>query len=133
MQYGEANLPLSCFMLQHGVTAPVNDVLRVLSKKQPSWFPEHDPILSENFLQLLLVADVDFGDFERYSASEPALQEHYSAYLAMVRRRLATPLSLQAVCVKRVRKCLGVPYLWKKIDALAPLPKPLPEALKLIR
>ena len=125
LQRHPGDLELTRFLLQHGVTARFEDLFDVILRASP---PSDSECFSEDFVQLLRLADIDFGGVLR---PRPDLrQSTHRSFLAMVRRHLSTPLSLHDVTIMRIRRSLGVPQLWRAIRPL-PLPKPLKVSLKL--
>ena len=85
---------------------------------------------TEQFVHLLIMACVDCSEFgeELLVNAIPSLTSN--PHVAMIAKRLSTPLSLQEIAIKRVRQSVGAPRLWHKIDSL-PLPRQLKEACKL--
>ena len=150
MKSDPRHLRLSKCLLKNGVTARFSEIFRVtrgrgLSQAPPCHKASFDDVVrmlctvhgadvdgacySEKFLQLMIMAGVDFSDVSTVVEESSQLTSH-QPYLTMVQERLSTPLSLQDLCIKRVRKSLGVPHLLKKIESLT-LPKPVKDLLKL--
>ena len=120
------DLRLTRYLLQNGFKASFNRMLLLMQK------PRHYAVFvpgfhNAYFFEMLVMADIPFAGVL------DSIQNHRDPFWGkLVRKRLSTPLTLKQACIKRVRRALGVPHLWKKIDALSPLPSFLSYELKLI-
>ena len=124
------DLHLTRFLLQHGVTARFDVLFDVMLRVSPTQLAESECFRDE-FLQLLRCAGVDFSGVLSLPSSRIRRHAAQRSYLAMVKKRLAMPLSLEDITRQRIRRLVGVPQLWKAIDAL-PLPTRLKCSLRLL-
>ena len=123
------NQRLCCLLLQHGAQVKLEDVFGCVTIYEFSC-TDLTSIITEQFLHLLVMTDEHFSGLREYIKALPSSLSLSHPRLAIFARRLSTPLSLQEIAIKRVRRSVGAPRLWHKIDSL-PLPRLLKQACKL--
>ena len=120
-------------LLQHGARMHYTDVFLGENSKFKIHVPINSTQHSEEFIELLLAADVNFrGMRQRISCIDR--NYYYVLNLDVLEEKLSQPLTLQTSCVISVRRRLrsiSDVGMWSRIDAL-PLPKTIRDRLKLI-
>ena len=127
-----ADLRITKFLLQSGATADFGALYETVKDHR-----SNADLADATFVKLCLLSGCTFNEYlvmlKQEKEQGPAGQDHRAKHVhALVKDHFSQPLTLQEQSIMAIRKSIGIPQLWAKIDALpAGLPRNIKDMIQL--